>query len=145
MTLPTIFNSNNLFDVFFKDFFNDTSPFLQIDSCNRSDISYPVNVIKNKDNIEFEIACVGLDKKDVKISIDDDMLNISYNKKDVYNQEQKEYIHKGITNKSFNLGWKISKQYDLSKIKANMEKGMLVIKIPTSEETKPKLIDVKIE
>lgn len=143
MTLPTLFNSDNIFDVFFKDFFNDTSPFLQIDSCNRSDVSYPVNVIKNKDNAEFNISCIGLDKKDVNISVDSDMLRVSYDKS--HEVDNKEYIYKGITNRSFNLGWKISKKYDLSKISAKMDKGMLVIKIPISEERKPKLIDVAIE
>ena len=54
-------------------------------------------------------------------------------------------IYRGITQKSFNLGWKISNEYELSKIKANMDKGLLKITIPLSEKKKPKLLDVKIE
>ena len=142
--LPSLF-SDNLLDVFFKDFFNDTSPFQQIASCTRNDISYPVNVIKNKDNIQFDVACTGLDKDDVKLSIEDDVLNISYNKKDKKETSEKDYIYRGITQKSFNLGWKISNEYELSKIKANMDKGLLKITIPLSEKKKPKLLDVEIE
>ena len=54
-----------------------------------------------------------------------------------------EYIHRGITRKSFNMGWKIAPRYDLSQIEAVMKNGLLSITIPLFEEAKPKTIKIK--
>ena len=66
----------------------------------------------------FGPLCVGLDKKDIDITTEGNTLKVSYNKPSIeYNpsdEEAGEYIHKGITRKSFNMGWKISAKYNLS-------------------------------
>ena len=49
------------------------------------------------------------------------------------NKNNIQYYQKGITNKSFCLSWKFSERYDLKKIDASMEKGMLKIRIPKME------------
>jgi len=54
-----------------------------------------------------------------------------------------EYIHKGIAKRSFDLGWKISPKFDLSKISASMENGLLRLEVPVSPESKPKTITIK--
>jgi len=45
--------------------------------------------------------------------------------------------------KSFDLGYKISPKYNLTKISAEMENGLLNLHIPISEESKPKSIKIK--
>ena len=58
-------------------------------------------------------------------------------------EEAPHYVHRGITRKSFNLGWKVSPKYNLSKIDAKMENGLLSVTVPVAEESKPKAIKIK--
>ena len=111
---------NDLNEIFFRNFFNEEDQFSRLNNVTRRDIGYPVDIIKNKDSLEFNIATVGLSKKDVDITVDGDILRIIY--KAPANETIKEYLHRGITRKSFNLGFKIYPKYDLSKIKAGMDK-----------------------
>jgi len=96
----------------------------------------------------FEIAAVGLNKKDIDLSTEDGTtLKVSYTKPNIEsndsNKDAGEYIHKGIAKRSFDLGWKISPKFDLSKISASMENGLLRLEVPVSPESKPKTITIK--
>ena len=51
--------------------------------------------------------------------------------------------HSGIRRSSFDLGWKISRRFNLSDIKAEMKNGLLTLSVPYSEESKPKSIKIK--
>ena len=131
-------NSNlNVFepwDIFFKDFFNSDTLFAPLLS---SKPNYPVDIYENDDSIVIDIAAVGLDKEDVLIEEDNGILSVTYDKQKTEEQEDNknniQYYQKGITNKSFCLSWKFSERYDLKKIDASMEKGMLKIRIPKME------------
>ena len=59
--------------------------------------------------------------------------------------EQKEtisYIQRGISRKSFSLGYRINPRFNLKDIDASLSDGLLRIKIPLSEERKPKTIKI---
>ena len=58
-------------------------------------------------------------------------------------EEQRDFIHKGIANRNFDFAWKISKELDLSKAEAIMEKGLLLISIPYTKDRAPKQIVIK--
>jgi HSP20 family molecular chaperone IbpA len=53
------------------------------------------------------------------------------------------YIHRGVAKRSFNLGYKIASKFDLSKAEAMMENGLLGIIIPYADEAKPKVLKIK--
>ena len=96
----------------------------------------------------FEIAAVGLEKKDIELQVEDgNCLKVSYTKPNIESNNSDidagEYIHKGIAKRSFNLGWKISPKFDLTKIDAKMENGLLTISVPITEESRPKSIKIK--
>jgi HSP20 family molecular chaperone IbpA len=59
---------------------------------------------------------------------------VSYDKKQEQNKQETNYIQKGIAKRSFCLCWKFSDKFDLKKIDASMEKGILKIYIPKKEE-----------
>ena len=44
---------------------------------------------------------------------------------------------------SFDLGWKIARRFDLSKIEASMKDGLLKLYIPLTPENKPKTVSIK--
>jgi HSP20 family protein len=132
----------NEFDVLFKDIFDHSMPFTQI---NQTKFHYPVDIKSSDKGIQIDVAIVGVDKKDVKIDMEDDILRVSYNNGDPLRADQSQnsgWIHRGITRKSFDFSWKISSKFDSNKIKAEMDKGILSITIPYSEEKQKRQIEV---
>lgn len=133
-TIPSLFD-----DLFFKDFFGD-SFFSPLPSLKK--IDYPVDIYENDKGLIIDIAAIGLDKKDIKIDIKDNVLSVSHTKEKKENTEN--YAYSGITKKSFNLAWRINDKFDITNTKADLDKGLLKITIPIAPEKKPKQIDVKI-
>ena len=132
-------------DLLFKNFFDQVSDFET--SVDRK-INHPVDIIHTEDALLFEIAAVGLAKKDIELNVEDgNCLKVSYTKPSIESNSSDidvgEYIHKGIAKRSFNLGWKISPKFDLTKITASMENGLLKIEIPVTPESRPKTITIK--
>ena len=77
------------------------------------------------------------------INIEEDILKISYKKPEDDDTLHPGTIHRGLARRSFDLGYKISAKYDLSKAEAKLENGLLEIAIPISEKAKPKTLKIK--
>ena len=136
--MSTLFNETYVspFDLLFRDFFKSETYF---QPAIEAKISHPVDIYENKNGLHFEIACTGLDKSDVNIDIEGDILKVNYNKpkEDACCEvDNCNYIHKGVARRSFNLGYKISSKFDLGNADAEMTNGLLKISIPFAEETK---------
>jgi HSP20 family molecular chaperone IbpA len=130
------------FDLLFRNFFDTDSFFMP---AIESKPKYPVDIYESEDGLQLDIAVVGLDENDINIEITDgDTLIVSYQKEvDTSEKDDQKYIHHGISKKSFSFGWRISNKFDLSKIEATVEKGLLNIYIPCAEEAKPRSIRIK--
>ena len=131
------------FDLLFKDFFRSE---LNFQPAIEAKIPHPVDIYENKDGLHFEVACTGLEKNDIGINIEGDVLKISYTKK----EEDKccdvndcNYLHKGIARRSFNLGYKVTSKFKLTDAAAEMKNGLLKISVPFAEEAKPKALKIK--
>ena len=132
-------------DLLFKNFFEQASDF---ETTVDRKINHPVDIKLTEDALLFEIAAVGLEKKDIELQVEDgNCLKVSYTKPNIESNNSDldlgEYIHKGIAKRSFNLGWKISPKFDLTKISASMENGLLTIEVPVTPESRPKTIKIK--
>ena len=128
-------------DLLFKNFFDNDMGFGSVMECKPN---YPVDVFINNEDLCFDIACVGLDKEDVKLSIEGNTLKVVYQKAESDEAENnKDYIHRGVARRSFNMGWKISPDYNLSKLHATMKNGLLQITVPKTEEAKSKFITIE--
>ena len=90
----------------------------------------------------FDIACTGLSKKQIDIKVEDDILRVSYTKKDDKEDKDLHIYHSGIAKRSFNIGWKIARRFELSKIDASMKDGLLKLFIPLTPESKPKKVSI---
>ena len=136
---------NDPTDILFRDFFDSNSVFNSLFDIEK--INYPVDIKENENGLELDVAVVGIDKKDIIIQIkDENILSISYDKKSANESkmtEKDQYIYKGITNKAFNMAWKINSKFDLTKLEAKIDKGMLKISIPISPEKESKFIEIK--
>lgn len=143
MTLKLFEHQITPFDILVKNFFESSSPFTP---AIEAKISHPVDIYENKEGLYFEIACTGLTKEQVNLSIEGDILKVSYAKE----QDNKccevndcEYIHKGIARRSFSLGYKVASRYDLSQAEAEMENGLLKVYVPFAKESQLKTLKIK--
>ena len=137
------------FDILVKNFFQSEE---QFQTPNNKILNHPLDIYEDEDGIYFDIACTGLDKKQINVNVENDILKVSYKKEKgppVHGQEFRgttsdRYIHySGIAKRSFNLGWKIARRFDLSKIEASMKDGLLKLFIPLTPENKPKTVSIK--
>lgn len=129
------------FDVLFRDLFNAQSGFGLL---SETKIPHPVDIYETKTGLTIEVACTGLSKDDVNVDIEGDIVRIGYNKNDSQKSDTSDrtYQVKGIAKRSFNLAYKISSKFDLSKGTASMNKGLLIITIPFGLETAPRKVQI---
>ena len=128
------------FDIVWKNFFDTNAQFNTIEN----KINYPVDIYEIENGLRFELAVVGLEKSDLEILVEGDTLRVTHDRKatDSFTVEHP-YIQRGIARRSFDLAWKVAAKFDLSKLTATMDKGLLIIDIPVSEERAPKKVKIK--
>jgi len=124
------------FDIVWKNFFDGHSNFNTL----QQKINYPVDIYETENGLCFELAVVGLDKEDLDILVESDTLRVTH---DGQNDNERNYIQRGIARRSFDLAWKVASKFDLSKLNAKLEKGLLIIDVPYSESKAPKKISIK--
>ena len=105
-----------------------------------------VNVKESTENFEVEVAAPGMDKKDFKIQLDNNLLTISSQKETNEESEQDGYSRKEFSYQSFQRSFMLPKDVvDQEGIAARYENGLLQLTIPKREEAKqkgPRLIEV---
>ena len=126
------------FDILIKDFFNTDTEFRP---AHQTKINHPVDIYEANDGLNIDIACVGLTKKDIEITVEGDILKVEYNRDK--SKKDESYVHRNIAKRSFNLGWRISWRFDLSKLSAKLELGLLQLSAPLTEDNKPKTVTIK--
>jgi HSP20 family protein len=126
------------FDILFRDFFKSDGDFTPFNSIK---VNHPVDIYEAEEGLNIDIACVGLTKKDIDLTIEGDILRVEY-KKDKGSNEA-EYIQRNIAKRAFNFGWRISRRFDLSKLEAKLENGLLHLYAPLADEAKPKTVTIK--
>jgi len=133
--LPTItkrtfspFYMSNLFD---DDFF----PVLS----NRNSSMPAVNIREDEQNYSLELAVPGIDKKDLKIDINEDVLTISSETKNVNEEEKDGYKRKEFSFSSFCRSFYIPENVNRDNIGASYKDGILTVELPKQEEEKTKI------
>jgi HSP20 family protein len=133
--LPTItrrsfrpFYLSNLFD-------NTFFPVVQ-----SSSNSIPaVNIREDEKNYNLELAVPGIDKKDLKIDINEDVLTISSEVKQENEEEKNGYKRKEFSYSSFARTFYIPENVNREKIEAAYKDGILTVSLPKQEEDKSKI------
>ena len=136
--MPTLFN-----DAFARDFWNWG---LENNSVTNTTIP-AINVKETNDNFEVEVAAPGMDKKDFKVELDGNMLTISSEKKNEWQDNDNErYSRKEFSYQSFQRTFQLPKDVvDAEKIQAKYENGLLHLTIPKKEHAKqrpPRTIEI---
>lgn len=132
--LPTI--AKKTFSPFLSNLFNDDFfPVLT----NRTSSMPAVNIKENEKSFMLELAVPGMDKKDLKIDINEDVLTISSESKNETEEEKDGYKRKEFSYSSFCRSFYIPENVNRDKIAANYKDGILCVELPKMEEEKNKI------
>jgi len=126
------------FDIVWKSFLDANSTF----NTMQEKINYPVDIYEVENGLRFELAVVGLNQEDLEILVEGDTFRIIHDRKVIDGVQERSYIQRGIARRSFDLAWKVASKFDLNQLVASMDKGLLIIDIPISEERALKKIAI---
>eukprot|EP00456_Euglypha_rotunda_P043904 TRINITY_DN3448_c0_g1_i1.p1 TRINITY_DN3448_c0_g1~~TRINITY_DN3448_c0_g1_i1.p1 ORF type:complete len:106 (+),score=27.50 TRINITY_DN3448_c0_g1_i1:226-543(+) len=104
-----------------------------------------MDIVEAKDKYEVQIDLPGIDKKDVKIEIEKNVLNISGERKKEIKEENEKFSRIERSYGKFQRSLRLPKDVDQEKVSAKQDNGILVLtlpKKPIAEPEKPKLVSV---
>lgn len=110
-----------------------------------SNFNFPtVNIAETKDNYELDLNVPGRNKEDFKITVDKNILTVSYEKKEEEKDDSKKFIKKEFSSRSFKRSFNLDEKINAEAINAKYENGILSLTLPIKEEVKvmPKEIAV---
>jgi HSP20 family protein len=142
-TYNDYWNFDEEMDLLWKSFFDKNAHYRPI---SEKAVQHPVDIQETDNGLKIEIAAVGLEKSDIDIIIDSETLRVAYRKtEDDKTKEKNEYryLHRSIKKAGFDIAWKVSSKYELSKLEAGLDRGLLTLDIPFAKENKPKKIEIK--
>ena len=132
----------------FNDFLNRDMWNWGIENNSATNTTIPaINVKETNENFEVEVAAPGMEKKDFKIELNGNMLAISSEKKNEWEQNENErYSRKEFSYQSFQRIFQLPKNVvDENNIQAKYENGLLRLIIPKKEQAKqkpPRMIEI---
>jgi HSP20 family protein len=129
---------NQVFDDFLPGFFGRS------ESTPTVNFRPSVDIVEQEDKILLRADMPGLDKGNIKVTVDDGLLTIEGTRNETRKETDKGYVRNerfvGTFSRSFNLpAWA-----DAAKIGADYKNGVLEVTIPKTEAAKPKEIDIKV-
>ena len=133
------------FDAIFDELVNKSFPtFREETGVSFNKGAYPkVNVYEYDDKIGIVAEIPGLDKKNVSVEVEDQVLTISGDKHG-FDDSGVKCITRELKQSSFKRSFNLGEHLDGDDVSASFKDGMLSISIPKKEPEKPKKKFVKI-
>lgn len=139
--LPTI-TRRSFRPFYMSDFFNDD--FLP-GLTSRSNSLPAVNIREDEKNYFLDLAIPGIDKNNLRIDINEDVLTISSEIKSENEDNRDGYKRKEFSYSSFCRNFYIPENANKEKIEASYKDGVLVVTLPKQEGEKTKITrEIKI-
>jgi HSP20 family protein len=104
----------------------------------------PLDLTVDKEAVHVQVDLPGLAKDDVSVTLQDNYLTIRGEKKRETETKEASYFYKERVHGTFSRTLELPVTVDPAKIEARFKDGVLYVKLPKSEEAKPKQIDVKV-
>lgn len=103
-----------------------------------------VNIVEREQEFELRLLAPGYSKQDLKLNMEDDLLTISAEKKDEALQESERFTRREFSHSAFSRSFKLPDTVDSNAIAATYTDGVLSIRIPKAEVSKPKAREISI-
>jgi HSP20 family protein len=130
------------FDDFVERFFYGWPAFSE-----ESDLTWAPRVDVNETEKEFIIDAElpGMEKKDIHVGVENDMLKITGERKDERKSENGNYSRRERHYGKFERTFALPDTVDAEKVNAEFKNGLLTITLPKTEKAKPKEIAVEVK
>lgn len=135
--LPALRKQSNFPSLVDEFFGKDVFPGFFFDFDKRMNVP-AVNIIEGKDDFRIEVAAPGLDKKDFKIDIENNVLTISSEKQEKMEENEERFMRREFSYTSFTRSFSLPDSVDAEKIAAKHADGILKVTIPKKEEARVK-------
>ena len=99
------------------------------------------NVYEDERSYWVQAALPGLNRKDIEIVVEDQVLTIKGERKEDASKDRTYFIRE-FTRGSFVRSFKLPNTADHTKIAATYQDGILTVELPKREETKPRRITI---
>jgi len=108
---------------------------------------YPnVDIIEGKDDFRIKADLPGIDRKDIKVEVENGVLSIRGEKKEEkVEREKNHYCHLERSYGSFRRSFKLPENVASEHVDAKYANGVLELTLKKTEAAKPKAIEVKVE
>lgn len=104
------------------------------------DVHVPLDIKSEDDAYVIEMIVPGLEPEDLEIEIIKNRIDIQG--EFVREEEDENYLRKEIPTGSFHRVIRLSKMLKADESEANLEKGVLSLRVPLAEESLPRTIQV---
>ncbi len=138
--VPTANRLAREIDSMFSNFFN----FPSFRADDASDFMPRVNIRETKDNVILMFELPGMEKKDIKVTVKDDVLTVSGQRHFKTEEKDDGWVRTEISSGSFTRSFTLPDTVNTDKVSADYKNGMLEIKLAKREERKPKEIEVNV-
>jgi len=148
MTLVKLRNqpATKSFNNFMDDFFATVPSILGDDLITPSFRSFlPVNIKETENDYVLEVVAPGFQKDDFKISLDNNTLTISAEKKEETENQNDKYIRKEYKHRSFKRSFTVDENIDTENIVAKYLNGILTLNLARKQEVKPATKEISIQ
>ena len=88
------------------------------------------NISEDDNKYQIELAVPGLEKKEIKVEIDKDILKVRHESQEKKENENQRYSRREFLYKGFTRTFIIPESVDDSKLKAKYENGILILELP---------------
>ena len=103
-----------------------------------------VDIHETEDAYTLVADLPGMKKEDLTVSIVEDRVTIKGSRKREETHEEKGYRRYERAEGSFERSFRINGGVDAAKVEATFENGVLTVRLPKPEETKPRQVEVKV-
>lgn len=130
---------------YWDDFFND-SVFNSFTHSGLDRSSPAVNVVEEDKAYRIEVAVPGMSRKDFRIDLEDNVINISSEQKEKNEEKNRRYMRREFQTSTFKRSFQLPETVEADHIKASHDAGILTIELPKKDEEvqkAPKQIEIK--
>lgn len=109
-----------------------------------ADFSPRVDIRDTEDSVYLTFELPGLSKEDIKVSVADNVLTITGERKSESEEKDNGYVRREIRSGSFSRSFTLPRTVNNNKVSADYRNGLLEIRLDKAEEVKPRQIEVKV-
>lgn len=132
----------------FEDFFKKPFPFWGFPTLKMKgmeEVVPSVDLFEENNDIVVKAELPGMTKDDIEVTLTDDTITVSGEKKKEEKVEKKDYYRWECSYGSFSRTFTLPAEVLKDKVKTKLKDGVLEIRLPKTEEAKKKEVKIKIE